>query len=147
MKQIFGLIICSLFLLTSCEKEKSPSPPEELLGSWKWLFTYYGFAPGPMNPKTPQNTGSIEEIVFNQDFSWKILINSVSTDSGTFKVGHGSYSPSNVTTYNYDSIQYFKNGLPIKDKIDFFEVHHDTLAFCSIFRGIYGGQSKFYVKN
>jgi hypothetical protein len=147
MKRALGFSVLFLYLLVSCQKDEIIiNPPEELLGSWEWLFTYMGWAPGPMNPLTPQNTGNTERIEFKNDFSWKSYINDIPVDSGTFRTGHGIYSPSEITTYVYDSIQYFRNGKMVKGMVDYYESENDTLIFAGFFRGLYGSGSRYYVK-
>ena len=147
MKRIIGIIIALPLLVVSCQKDEVEiSPPAEMIGKWEWQYTHMGWEPGPMNPLTPNNTGNTEIIEFGTDFSWKSLINSEPVDSGTFKIGHGTYSPSEYIMYNFDSIQYYRNGEMVKGKVDYFEIYSDTLISCAGFKGIYGSSSKTYIK-
>ena len=148
MKRIIYHLAIVMFFLTSCNKaELVNRPPTELIGSWEWIITYRGYAPGPMNPLTPQKAGNTEQIVFAEDFTWASFVNNIPQDSCTYGTGHGTYSPSQYTIYNYDSIRYYRNGEVIKGMVNYYKVQHDTLIFAGIFRGLYGSDSKLYVNN
>jgi len=148
MKRIISNLTIVMLFLTSCHQDELIiRAPAELIGSWEWIITYKGYAPGPMNPLTPQKTGNTEQIEFGEDFTWKSYINNIPQDSGTYITGQGTYSPSQYTVYTFDSIQYYRNGEMIKGMVNYYEVHHDTLIFAGIFRGLYGSDSKLYVIN
>jgi len=146
MRQLLGFTICFILMGSSCKKDEIQNPPAELIGNWEWRYTHMGWEPGPMNPLTPENTGNTEMMVFEQNFSWKSFVNGIPTDSGTFRIGHGSYSPSEYTTYTYDSIQYYRNGMMVKGLVDYYKIQNDTLIFSLCFRGFYGCSSKTYIK-
>jgi hypothetical protein len=126
MKPLSLLLL--LFLFLSYCKKNNAILPTPIIGTWNWFATYADYPLGPNNPMTPQNTGNQEILIFNSDKSWKKFLNNISTDSGIYTTGHGAYTPYvGATTFVYDSIVYYKNGVSIGS--DPYIVSHDTLIF------------------
>jgi len=149
-----GIIILSLLIL-SCKKEAATEPiqAKDLTGQWEWIYSWLDAPSSDSNPRTPANTGIREIINYGSDKSWLIIRNGIHLDSGTFSTGHGSWSPYNGVNYIYDSIVYYKNGLQVKEMLNFYDFFgSDTLVFSGMFRGLYAkgdpteGASKFYLR-
>jgi hypothetical protein len=92
-------------------------------------------------------------LVFNANHTWFKTQNDIRTDSGTFSLGHGSYTPySGAETAIYDSIVYYKNGIYKNGWQDYYIIFHDTLQICPGFADqIYSysipyNGTKFYIK-
>ncbi len=138
MKRIL-ISLAVLAILISCKKEKVIQPAS-IVGTWRWFATYADYLLGPDNPKTPQNTGNQETLIFNLDKSWKKIVNNLETDSGTYTLGHGSYTPySGAKIFDYDSIVFYKNGS--SNGWDPYIVSHDTLIFSPYSAGRFSSYS------
>jgi hypothetical protein len=123
MKPFLFLFIAYLFLI-SCKKDKI-TQPISLVGSWNWFATYAVYPLGPTNPQTPANSGSVEQMMFNTNKTWKKIQNNLSIDSGTYSLGHADYT-AYASKYVYDSIVYYKNGSSVG--WDCYKISHDTLT-------------------
>ena len=110
------LIILTLELSFSCKKETVINPAKDITGHWKWLSTYFMSPDTVGNPLTPLNSGIQEELVFNSDHSWSKSQNRIITESGTYSIGHGSYSPyPGAHVFVYDSIVYYLSLIHISE--------------------------------
>lgn len=140
--------IITLCCFTQCDRDDVPT----IVGTWQWIYTYEDYLLGPNNPKTPSNTGIEETVIFYSDQTWKQIQNNVTTDSGSFTVGHGSYLPyQGAYNYVYDSIVFYKNNVPVG--WDAYKIlHNDTLVFSPGLAGRFisyflpNNGSKWYVK-
>lgn len=146
MKKFFLLLIV---ILAACTKDGIQ--PASLNGTWKWIYTYKDLPLDSMNPLTPLNTGIEEKMVFTVDGNWKKIQNNITNDSGTYTLGHGSYTPYvGATTYIYDSIGFFRNGVYVG--WDYYQVKNDTLFFCPCLGGSFASftlpynGSKWWIK-
>lgn len=129
---LFAIIL--LITASSCIKKTELNPAKDITGQWEWAYTINltSFS----DTLTPQNTGIEEVLVFNSNNSWYKKHNDIKTDSGTFSVGHGSYSPFGTTEkYIYDSIVYFINEIPLENGWDYYAIYADTLKFSPAFAG------------
>jgi hypothetical protein len=155
MKTIVYIILSTILLLSvaySCKKEPDTISPKDIAGQWKWLSTWAVYPPSATNPKTPQNTGIQELTVFNSNHTWFTTKNNIKTDSGTFSLGHGSYTPyPGAGTSIYDSIAYYRNGIKL-NMGDYYDVYNDTLHFCPGYGGRFisytlpNNGSKFWIR-
>jgi hypothetical protein len=156
MKTIASIIVLVTLLLLmniSCKKDPIIIPPKDITGQWKWLSYYKVYLLSDSNPLTPANTGIQEILVFNANHTWFKTQNNIKTDSGTFSLGHGSYTPySGAATAIYDSIVYYKNGIRKIGWQDYYSIFNDTLQICPGFADQYFSYSipysgsKFYRK-
>jgi len=135
-KFLTSLSIISLLVTVfiSCNKEQikvqPPVLPTEVSGKWIWFATYLNGPLSPNNPYTPNNTGNTEKLEYLNS-TWKKIFNNGVTDSGTYNLEHGKYvNPSNAI-FNYDQINYFKNGSVLD--ADWYEIHNDTLIITDKF--------------
>lgn len=134
-------VLLTLFVSSSCEKSRDTFS-KDLIGKWNWTKTVILAIP---DTRTPQNTGITEIIEFKTNMNWLKVQNGVPLDSGTYSLGHGSYSAyTGATVFEYDSIVY-KNSSGIISH-DYYKIHNDTLHFSSYYAGYIGGGSKFYKK-
>ncbi len=133
--RFFSLFVISvlLFMFCACEKEPNIIYPNTILGKWRWIETMKVIPFSDTNPETPKNTGIEELLVFNENFTWYKTENTTLVDSGTFSLGHGFYITPSDVKFEYDSICYYQKNIPLKNGFDFYEIHHDTLVFCSYF--------------
>ncbi len=139
-----------MIITISCEKDQDDYV-HEIVGKWNWIYSFVSIN-NPV-PNTPLNTGTNELLVFNPDNTWYKTQNNIKIDSGSYSIGHGSYTPYlGAKTYIYDSITYYQNGTIIKDKLDYFVIFNDTLQFNPGFAGLLAksdltsGLSRFYVR-
>jgi hypothetical protein len=151
MRYITSLVICLFLLETSCEKASIPVPGS-LAGIWIWAYTYNDGAPGPTNPLTPLIAGYGEQLEIKTDYTWRSFDFSATSEpipvTGTFSVGHGSYTPyKGAYTYSYDSIIFYKNGVYSDTTIEYYRESNDTLMFCGCLAGLTGSRSKTYIKH
>src|SRR5450759_2567367 len=124
------VLLLVIQLVFGCNKDQVTSPTKDITGQWKWIFTYKVYPLSDSNPLTPQNTGIQELIVFNANHTWYKTQNSIKTDSGTYLLGHGSYTPyTGAHTFIYDSISYYQNGIHIVGWQDYYDIFNDTLEF------------------
>ena len=149
------LIVLLLSMISSCKKTTEPVPnnTKDISGQWKWIYSWLDGPMSDSNPRTPQNTGVQEIIVFKDNHTWLKTQNNIHIDSGTFSTGHGSFTPyTGAYVYIYDSIVYYRNGISEKGTQDYYEISNDTLMFCGCFAGLYAksdpteGASKRYIK-
>jgi hypothetical protein len=152
-KDLILLIVLLLSVTFSCKKDPVITPAKNITGQWEWIYTYKLYLLSDSNPLTPQNTGIHEMLVFNSNESWYKTINDIKIDSGTFSLGHGSYTPYNgAKPYIYDSISYYQNGFHITDGEDYYKIFNDTLEFTPGFSGKHFSYtlptngSKFWIK-
>ena len=152
-KTIFLLTVVLLYLISSCKKDVINNPAKDITGHWKWIYSFLDNNLSDSNPKTPQNTGIEEMLVFNSNHAWYKTQNNIKMDSGTYLLGHGTYIPYvSSYAYIYDSIVYYRNGIFQKGSQDYYDIFNDTLEFCGCFAGISAksdpteGVSKFYIK-
>ena len=148
MKPVYcSIVVLFLYILinSSCTKSSSSVIQANLVGKWKWVSTYHDYPQGPTNPSTPANSGIQEYVIFNADASWKKIQNNITVDSGTCTTGHGSYQPyPTATKYVYDSVWY--NNSIQGATWDYYRISNDTLTFSGGFAGIYGSDSKMFIK-
>lgn len=142
---IIPLIILPFF---SCKKTDTTSnvAPKEVVGKWKWIYTYLNATNPPVNPITPQNTGINETITYYADRTWSKIQNNNLIDSGSYSIGHGNRRtyPGSVTIY--DSIQYYLNNVAVTGKVDYYFIAGDSLNFNPGYSGVYSGDSKWLIK-
>ena len=143
MRHLTYFLLIMLLVIGSCTKEKQ-SPPPELIGYWQWEITHQGL---PIYDLTPENTGIEKIILLTEDFGWKKFENDSIVGSGTFSIGHGTYSPSVYKTWIYDSIVFHNPGKTIPTNWDYYEIEADTLTFCCCFRGYAGCYKTEYIKH
>jgi hypothetical protein len=137
-------ILILVLLIFSCKKDTPSITPKNIVGEWKWFQTYADLPLSPTNPSTPQNSAIEELLVFNTDKTWKQIQNSLTTDSGTYTLGHSSYTPYiGAYTYDYDSIGFYKKGVFVGWD-GYLISSGDTLIFGS---GITGRFSSYMVPN
>lgn len=151
--KIYAISVLILLLLIGCKKDPVFIPPKDLTGQWEWIYTYKIYLLSDSNPLTPQNTGNHEMLVFNPNQSWYKTINDIKIDSGTFSLGHGSYTAyQGAELYIYDSISYYQNGFHIIGGEDYYKIFNDTLEFTPGFSGKFfsyslpNNGSKFWIK-
>ena len=132
VKKLLQILFLSLFFYSCEDKEPTSMHFDTIAGRWKWIKTYKVIPLSDTNPETPANTGIEELLVFNTDFTWYKTQNNVLTDSGSYSLGSGHLDYPELV---YDSIAYYKNNTPVKNGFDYYEIHHDTLVFCSYFGG------------
>lgn len=140
------LISCFILILLGmgCKKEATTISPVPV-GSWKWIATLSPTLQSATNPMTPQNTGVQENLLINSNWHWKRILNDSPSDSGTFSIGHGIYTPyKGAYVYIYDSINYFHSGTLITT--DYYKISNDTLTFCGCYKGYAGSGVKMYIK-
>jgi hypothetical protein len=155
MKTIAHIILSVILLLSiafSCKKEPNTIFPKDIAGQWKWIKTYKVYLLSDSNPQTPQNTGNQELIEFNTNHTWFTTKNNIKTDSGTFSLGHGSYTPyPGAGTSIFDSIAYYRNGIKL-NMGDYYDIYNDTLNFCPGYGGRFTSYtlpqngSKFWIR-
>ncbi len=134
-----------ILISSSCTKSNSPILPVSIVGKWKWVSTYHDYPLSATNPSTPGNSGIEEYVIFNTNATWKKIQNNVTVDSGTCATGHGFYQPlPTATKYVYDSVKYY-NSLQ-GATWDYYSISKDTLTFSGGFAGLYGSDSKTFVK-
>jgi hypothetical protein len=134
-------IIISLLMTSSCKKDQIVFPMD-IAGQWEWIKTYKVYLLSDSNPLTPQNTGIQEILVFNDNQTWFNSQNNIKTDSGTFTLGHGSYTPYiGAYMFIYDSIVYYRDGIQINGGWDYYSIYNDTLAFCPYYGGRFASYS------
>ena len=143
MKNVL-MIALLILMLGSCKKNTtvtlSTKDTSGIVGNWKWIETNnYYLPPSDSNPLTPKYTGYQEIVSFNADHIYIITKSNTLIDSGTYTHGHNEFVDTLFNQkYIYDSILYYHKGIPIKDKIDFYQIFTDTLYFDVGFRGIIG---------
>jgi hypothetical protein len=140
MNSLFKILIILPLLLTGCDKDEN-NPAKDISGEWRWIKTNSTY---PSEPLTPQNTGIQKLMVFNSNLIFYKIENGLKTDSGTYVIGHGSYTPYiGAYTYIYDSIAYYHNG--IKERLgDYYEISNDTMIICPFFSGKFSSYSISY---
>jgi len=144
MKKILFVGFILILFGSACQKEVTSISPVPA-GNWKWIATWRDSPDTATNPKTPQNSGIHENLLINLNFHWKRFQNGSPSDSGTFSLGHGSYTPYNgAYIYIYDSINYFHSGTLIIT--DYYKISNDSLTFCGCYRGYSGAGVKMYIK-
>jgi len=144
MKKLLLALLFVVFVIAGCKKEVT-TISTVLAGNWNWVSTWRDSPKSVTNPITPQNSGVQENLVINSNFHWKLIQNGSPSDSGTYSIGHGSYTPyKEAYIYIYDSINYFHSGTSINT--DYYEISNDTLTFCGCYRGSSGASVKMYIK-
>jgi hypothetical protein len=124
-------------LLNGCKKDEN-NPAKDISGKWRWIKTYSTY---PSEPLTPQNTGIQKLMVFNSNHLFYNLENSIKTDSGTYLIGHGIYTPyPGNRPFIYDSIAYYHNGIK-ENKGDYYEISNDTMIISPYFSGKFSSYS------
>jgi hypothetical protein len=138
----FPVLLLFVLFFPACKKDKL-TKPKFITGVWNWLYTYKDSPVGPDNPLTPANTGITEKMIFKQDGTWKKILDNNVVDSGTYSLGHGTYTAySGAYVYRYDSVGFYKNNHFAG--WDSYEVLTDTLVFNP---GLSGRFSSFLVPN
>jgi hypothetical protein len=145
-------IILLLLMTYSCKKDLIIFPMD-IAGQWEWIKTYKVYLLSDSNPLTPQNTGIQEILVFNDNHTWFNTQNKIKTDSGTYTLGHGSYTPYiGAYTFIYDSIVYYQDGIQINGGWDYYSIYNDTLVFSPYYGGRFTSYSlpfngsKYWIK-
>lgn len=147
LKYIFFVII---FSLVSCKKNSiNPLP---IAFHWKWIKTYNDAPLSSTNPITPLNSGIQELLIFNSDNTWSDIKNNNLIDSGTYIIGHGVFTNLSNVKFEFDSIQYYRNGTQVLGGVDYYQVSNDTLIINPFLNSKYisymlpYGGSKYFVK-
>jgi len=135
---LYWLTIISILACISCKKNSNNSAKSPI-GTWCWIDTYYVYPLSDSNPKTPANTGNTELLVFNNNNTFKRIMNNVAYDSGTFTYGHGSYIDLFNNKYVYDSILYYHYGSSAYCGRDYYGFQSDTLRIGAGYAGQFGG--------
>jgi hypothetical protein len=130
---LFLFCISILVSFYSCDKDPIPLYSKDIVGQWQWIKTMRVIPQSATNPETPQNTGIEELLTFNSNNTWFKIQNKALVDSGTYSLGHGTFTNPSNTVFVYDSICYYQNKVKVESGFDFYEIHHDTLLFCSGF--------------
>ena len=125
------IISLSIIVLIGCSKSTITNSAKSPVGKWNWISTYYDYPLSDSNPKTPQNTGIRETLIFNADNSYKHLKNNVTIDSGTYSFGHGIYTNLSNSQFVYDSILYYHKSIPVVGGVDYYEINNDSLNMSS----------------
>jgi hypothetical protein len=130
------LIFIIIFALTeSCKKPSNEIQPQDITGYWRWICTYYQGPLSPTNPGTPQNSGNQEILVFLRNHTWYKNLNSIKVDSGEYYLGHISRLLDGMYNFTYDSIAYFRNGIPVDGGVDYYKIYGDSLHFTPYYGG------------
>ena len=131
---VYFSIVVTMFLFCGCDYDvDNVQQSTTIIGRWRWFSTMKVIPFSDTNPATPLNTGINEFLIFQEDGCWKKIENDILVDSGSYTIGHGVYiNPSNVK-FDYDSLGYFVNKIPVDKGVDFFEISNDTLVFSSSF--------------
>ena len=138
------ILLCNI-ISCSCKQTVSNTTPASIAGKWKWVETYFDYAPSDSNPLTPAYNGIQEFIYYNTDATWKKIQNNKTVDSGTYSTGHGSYLPyAGAYDYIYDSVKYYHSITGAN--WDYYTITNDTLLFSGGFAGIIGSGSKIYIR-
>ena len=150
MRLFKNILIISILLLPNsfCKKTNVTTnvAPKEVIGKWKWIYTYLHATNPPINPITPLNTGINEIITYYADRTWSKIQNNNLIDSGSYSIGHGNSNTYPGTVTIYDSIQYYLNNVVIAGKVDYYFVAGDSLNFNPGYSGVYSGDSKWLIK-
>ena len=93
------LLVLSFIIAFACKKMDHVSPAQEIIGRWGWIYTYSSIN-NPI-PNTPLSTGINEILVYNSNHTWYKTQNNIKVDSGTYTIGHGSYTPYTGGIYLY----------------------------------------------
>lgn len=151
MKKLLTGLLFLLLVSPACKKEGvtiSPVPA----GSWSCISSWKDAPPDSTNPITPKITGNQVNLIIYSNFYWKEVINGLPINSGTYSLGHGSYTPyKGAYTYIYDSVIFnIQNSTimpdcPYQKLTDYYQLSKDTLLFCGCFRGLYGAGVTTYV--
>ena len=159
-KLTLAAVLLAVGIVTSCEEKTADVSPHgtsgtsiistdsstsvigvdstSIVGKWKWVGTWLVIPLSETNPATPENTGVEKQLVLNTDFTWYNAQNNALIDSGSYSLGHGSYtSPAGDYSHTYNSINYYRNGIYVRT--DYYEIHNDTLMFDGHFAGLVGG--------
>lgn len=152
-----GTLSCIILLsaLLSCKKNEAIiTKPVEVNGKWNWIFTtlvYPDPQTGSSFKQTPLNSGNTESMEFEFNKVWRRKVNTIVVDSGTYTLEHLQYISSTNIVYNYDKLNYFRNGSILGE--DYYEMRKDTLVFNPTLRGFYtslnvpvGSGSKYFLK-
>jgi len=143
MKVAVLLIIVMFLAITSCKKQSS-DPVKDITGEWEWMYTKTVY---PSDPRTPENTGIHETLIFYSDRKWILLVNSVKLDSGIYSLGHGNYMPyPGARNFIYDSVVFLRQS-SLETLWDYYDVHGDTLQFCPGYAGKLAAYNSFVFPN
>jgi hypothetical protein len=130
--------------VASCAQDPPPTKQQipisdSIIGEWEWAKTSGGGH--ILNPLTPENTGWTQFIIFTADSSWRKIKNQEIVEFGeNFTIGTGFFTLYDDTIrHYYDSVLYFKNGMPIKT--EYFSIWENNLTFCADFGGYIVGSS------
>jgi hypothetical protein len=147
MKTIFEvMLLLSIMAFVSCKNDVPAGHQNtsgSLTGQWQWVATYNDAPLSASNPSTPQNTGINELLVLDSSFYWQDVKNGIISDSGKYNIGH-AIRTIGITRYEYDSICYYKNGLPANT--NYYSLSHDTLLFNPAYAGLIGGSEKIWIR-
>jgi hypothetical protein len=147
MKLFFKIPFVALLvtlILFGCKKDPPINPAKDITGQWKWIFTEAVY---PQSLKTPDNTGIQEILVFNSDHAWFRTENGIKVDTGTYSLGHSSYTPyEGAHIFIYDSVLYYRFG---NESIawDYYNIFNDTLQFCPGFAAKFASYNSFNFKD
>jgi hypothetical protein len=143
-KTIIVQLIILLSLLTFSCKKDTLNPAKNITGGWYWIYTQAVY---PSDPLTPENTGVQERLIFSSDKKWTMTKNGIKTDSGTYSLGHGTYTPyAGAHIYIYDSVVYYRDGMDLI-AWDYYNVFNDTLQFCPGYAGKLASYNSFNFPN
>ncbi len=143
MKAFYTIVLAFLLFFLACKRSPNFTPTKDIYGNWNWYATYRVYPLSDSNPRTPQNTGINENIFFNKDLTWYRIKSGNKIDSGTYSLGHGSYTPYfGAESYNYDSVLYYRFGTE-SNAWDYYNVFNDTLQFCPGLAGKFASIKSF----
>ena len=147
---LLGCLIICLGLASGlcCKKTKIDTDiqPPDIKGTWKWEQTYSYNPTGPPIHITPQNTGIDEIVIYYPDGTWSKRQNSVLVDTGSYTTGHASRRVDPWTVARTDSIQYYKNGIPLQGRVDYYFIIVDSMNFNPGYGGMGPGDSKWLIR-
>lgn len=134
----FTTIFFALFHIQCKKTEDIPV----IFGSWRWVATFPPGSPAsyPHYPLTPENSSVEEVFTYYSTYKYRLTRNNLVFDSGTIKLGHGSYTPyAGATNFSYDSISYYHNTDSMALGCDYYRIANDTLQIVPYLSGRYNG--------
>ena len=135
-KIVTALIFVTLFF-PDCKK--SNDLPPDIQGNWIWQSTWNDGAPGPLNPLTPFNTGTIQALSFTKT-NWSLTKNSQFVSSGTYTTSKAK----NTRGESINQIHFF-NEKTLNDSITYYQINKDSLVISNGFSGAVGSDVSVYL--
>jgi hypothetical protein len=143
------LIFLLLFSVLCCKKnnlDDYDKEPLDIKGKWLWEVTYQYNPGGTAIPSTPQSTGIEEIITYYANKTWSKRQNNIVVDTGGYSTGRSNVKIDPWTVEHTDSIQYYKNGLPINGRVDYYFIIVDSMNFAPWLGGLPPGESKWLIR-